>query len=191
MDFQVANWFYHSFGNSKAVLTIAKILTHLGDAWAFVIIIAGLLIFKKIRKLGLYSLATVLITFCFNEFVLKNIIDRARPYESHPEFLSVVELAKYSLPSGSSMPSGHSTVTMCLAVCVFMFNKKIGIGAICVSVLVGITRMILCVHYLTDVLVGFVIGIAFAIAVHYLMNLIYKKLERKDLKNEKNCVSEQ
>lgn len=177
MDFQVANWFYNVFGDNKAVLTIAKIITHLGDVWSFVIIIAGLLIFKKTRKLGLYSLATVLLTFCFNEYVLKSVIDRARPYESHPEFITAIELAKYSFPSGSSMPSGHSTVTMCLAVCEFMFNKKIGIGAICISVIVGITRMILCVHYLTDVLVGFAIGIIFAIAVHYLLNLILKKKE--------------
>lgn len=189
MDFQVANWIYNTFGNNKVILNIAKIITHIGDIWSFVIIIAVLLAIKKTRKLGVYALITVLVTFCFNEYLLKLVVGRARPFESHPEFMSVFELAHYDIPSGSSMASGHSTVTMCLAVCVFMFHKKIGISAICLSVICGLTRLILCVHYLTDVLVGFAVGIAFAIALHYLIDLIYRKIKRKVIKNENNRTS--
>ncbi len=186
MDFQVANWLFNTFGKHKVILTLAKIVTHIGDVLSFVIIIALLLAFKKTRRLGVYSLVTVLITFCFNEYFLKLVVGRARPFEAYPEFLSVLDVAKYKIPNGSSMASGHSTVSMCLAVCVLFFHKKIGIGAIILSVICGLTRMILCVHYLTDVLVGFAIGIAFAVAIHYLLNLIYKKIKRKDLENENN-----
>lgn len=186
MDFQVANWFYNTFGNNKVILTIAKIITHIGDFWSIVAILAVLLAINKTRKLGVYATITVLITFLFNEYFLKLVIGRARPFESHPEFMSVLELAGYDIPSGSSMASGHSTVSMCLAVSVFMFHKKIGIGAISVSVICGLTRMILCVHYLTDVLVGFAVGITFAIAMHYLIKLVQNKIERKVLENENN-----
>ena len=186
MDFQVANWFYNTFGNNKVILTIAKVITHIGDVWSFVVILAVLLAIKKTRKLGIYATVTVLITFCFNEYFLKLVVGRIRPFESHPEFMSVLELAGYDIPSGSSMASGHSTVTMCLAVCVFMFHKKIGIGTIALSVICGLTRLVLCVHYLTDVLVGFAIGIIFAVAIHYLINLVYKKIKRKDIENENN-----
>ena len=186
MDFQVANWFYSTFGNNKVILTIAKIITHIGDFWSIVAILAVLLAINKTRKLGVYALITVLITFLFNEYFLKLVIGRARPFESHPEFMSVLELAGYDIPNGSSMASGHSTVSMCLAVSVFMFHKKIGIGAISVSVICGLTRMILCVHYLTDVLVGFAVGIIFAIAMHYLIKFVQNKIERKVLENENN-----
>lgn len=191
MDFQVANWFYNLFGKNKVILNIAKIITHIGDVWSIVFILAVLLMIKRTRKLGVYATITVLITFCFNEYFLKNIIGRARPFESHPEFMSVLEFVGYEIPSGASMASGHSTVSMCLATCVFMFHKKIGIGAISVSVICGLTRMILCVHYLTDVLVGFAIGIIFAILIHYLIDVIFsgikmKKDKRKVLENENN-----
>ena len=68
---------------------------------------------------------------------------------------------------------------MTLAVSVFMFSKKYGIVAIIVSVIIGLTRMILCVHFLTDVLVGFVVGIIFAILIHYLIKFITKKYLKK------------
>ena len=51
MDFQVANWFYNTFGNNKVILTIAKIITHIGDFWSIVAILAVLLAIKKTRKL--------------------------------------------------------------------------------------------------------------------------------------------
>ena len=186
MDFQVANWFYNTFGKNKVILNIAKVITHIGDVWSIILILAVLLIVKKTRKLGVYATITVLITFFFNEYFLKLIIGRVRPFESHPEFMSVLEFAGYEIPNGSSMASGHSTVSMCLAVCVFMFHKKIGIGAIAVSVICGLTRMILCVHYLTDVLVGFAVGIIFAISIHYLIKFVQNKIERKVLENENN-----
>lgn len=189
MDLQIANWIFETFGSNKVFLKIAYVLTYIGDKWTIILILALLLAFKKTRKLGLYATVTVLITFSFNNYVLKNIIQRDRPFVENPEFLKVLELAGHGLPDSYSMPSGHSITSMCLAVSVFMFHKKIGIGAISLSVVCGITRMILCVHYFTDVLAGFLLGALFAIGIHYLMNLIIKKIkERKDIKYENNSA---
>lgn len=190
MDLRIANWIYDTFGSSKAMLTIANVLTHIGDAVTIIALIAILLIFKKTRKIGLYSMVAVLIAFSINNYVLKNIIERERPFVQNPELINALELISYKVPSGHSMPSGHANASMCLAVSVFMFDKKLGAFGISLSVICGITRMILCVHFLTDVLVGFAFGASVAIGIHYLMNFIIKKInERKVTKNENNSSS--
>lgn len=175
MDLQIANWFYQTFGSNEIFLKIIKAITHLGDAISIITIIAIMLIFKKTRKVGIYAAISVLIAFLINNYLLKTLIDRERPYEINPELLNVMNLVGYEMPSGSSMPSGHSLASMTLAFSIFLHNKKYGIMAIVLSVIIGLTRMILCVHFLTDVLVGFIIGIMFAIMFHYLIKFIIKK----------------
>lgn len=184
MDLNIANWIFDTFGSSKAIATISKIITYLGNKWVIIAIVALLLIFKKTRKVGFYALVTVAITYGFNDFILKNIVKRDRPFVANPELLQMIELASYEIPDGYSMASGHSAVAMCLAVSVFMFHKKIGIGAIVAAVFVGVSRMMLCVHYLTDVLTGFALGIVFAIAIHYLLNYLLKLYVKKRGENK-------
>lgn len=185
MDLQIANWIYKTFGANEVILKIAKFITHFGDAISIITMIALLLIFKRTRKVGCFAMVSVLIAFLVNNYVLKILIARDRPYEANAELLKAIELAGYNLPSRHSMPSGHSLASMTLAVSIFMFNKKYGAIAIGVAVVIGMTRMILCVHYLTDVLVGFSVGILFAITMHYLIKFIIKKyLKRKEIKNE-------
>ena len=188
MDLKIANWFYEVFGTSKTILKIAEIITHFGDAISIIAIVALLLIFKKTRKLGLYAMFTTLITFCFNNYFLKLIISRERPFVQMPELFSVIELIGYKIPSGYSMASGHAMVSMCLAVCIFLFNKKAGSIAIVISTIIGFTRLVLCVHFLSDVLVGFALGTIFAITIHYLIKLITKKYKEKRRKNMKKIV---
>lgn len=190
MDLRIANWIYEAFGANKVMLNIAKVLTHIGDSVTIIILIAMLLIFKKTRKIGLFAGVAVLIAFSINNYVLKNLIERERPFDQNPELMKALELIKYSAPKDYSMPSGHSNATMCLAVSIFMFDKKLGFFGISLSVVCGITRMILCVHFLTDVLVGFTVGASVAIGMHFLMKLIIKKInERKVIKNENNSSS--
>ena len=181
MDLKVANWIFDTFGSNKIFLKVANVLTHIGDAITIISIIALLLIFKKTRRLGFFSLVIVGISYLCNIVILKAIIARERPFVVCPDFMRAIELAGAKLPSGKSMPSGHSLATMTFAMTVFLFNKKIGIGAIVLSVVCGLTRMILCVHYLTDVLLGFALGIVFAIALYYLLKYLEKiYLKRKE-----------
>lgn len=190
MDLQIANWIYNTFGSNQTLLKIANVLTYLGDEITIILIIASLLIFKRTRKLGFYAAIAVMLAFVCNHFALKPIIARDRPYVTNPEFINALTLSGVKIPDSNSMPSGHSLASMALAISIFMFNKKFGIVSILLSVLCGITRMILCVHYLTDVLVGFAVGALFAIGCYYLLNFIIKKyLKRKETKNENNSVS--
>lgn len=189
MDYNISNWIFETVGDSKWFLNLTKIFTHLGDAVTIISIIAILLLFKKTRKLAIYMGITALVVFSLNNFVIKPIVARDRPFVSHPEFLSLLETASYDPPKSYSFASGHSITSMAVAVAVFMFYKKIGIAAMCCSLLIGSTRVILTVHYFSDVLVGFVLGAAVAVGMHYLIKFIESKINLEKRKvNMKTIV---
>ena len=124
------------------------------------------------------------------DFVIKNIIKRDRPFVTHEELKNMCMLAGEELPDGYSMTSGHAAVSMAVAVAIMFFSKKWGGVAIGVSVLVGLSRLGLCVHYPTDVLLGWVVGVAFAIGLHFATNVALKFINSKwGNKNEKNSSS--
>ena len=106
-------------------------------------------------------------------FILKNILQKARPLTE----------ALY-LESSSSFPSGHATIAMALYGFILytlwkhnkhhLKNPLIIFLAILIP-LIGLSRLYLGVHYLSDVLVGYIIGFIWVVISLY----IKKKLNRR------------
>ncbi len=61
--------------------------------------------------------------------------------------------------SGFSFPSSHSSFSMVLGVVIYSINKKLGIVVITSSLLIGLSRIILGVHFTLDILFGWLLGI--------------------------------
>ena len=179
MDYAISNWVLNTFGDSKFFAVASSIVTHLGGWIAITLILVAMIAFKKTRKVGLCCTAAVLLSLLLNNAILKNIVQRTRPFQDHPEMTKICELAKYALPTDFSMASGHASATMAVAISVFMYSKKWGGVALGASVVIGLTRVALLVHYMTDVLVGWCIGCAVAILAYYVIKIIDKKLELK------------
>lgn len=190
MDYSILSWISRTFGESKFIATLAKIFSFIGGKWGVIAIVLLLLCFKKTRKVGLFVMIAGGFTAVLNDIVIKNIIRRDRPFETYPELANMCELAKYEFPDGFSMASGHSATSMAMAVAVMFFSKKWGGVSIAVSVLIGLSRLVLCVHFPTDVLVGWILGAGLSIGLHYLTKLGLKIINKKwGNKNEKNSIS--
>lgn len=190
MDYKILSWVNQVFGESKFVAVIARCLSFLGGEWGMIGIVLALMCFKKTRKIGFYVMIAGGFIWVFNDLILKEIIRRDRPFVTYPELENMCKLAGESLPDGYSMFSGHSSTAMAVAVAIMFFSKKWGSVAVVVAFFIGVSRLILCVHYPTDVLGGFVIGIVLSIGLHYLTNLglkILSSIRRK--RDEKNSVS--
>jgi len=88
-------------------------------------------------------------------FILKNIFYRARPIE-----------ALY-LETDSAFPSGHATIAIALYGFLFYtiwkhdkhyLKKPFIVFLSAIIILIGISRLYLGVHYITDILVGYTVG---------------------------------
>jgi len=120
---------------------------------------------KKILPLALGVVGNALTIF-----VLKNIFDKARP-----------GLGAFYLESSFSFPSGHTAIAVALygylIYTIWSQNhhslKKPAIWLLSILViLIGISRLYLGVHYLSDVLAGYAVGaIWLAIAIRISKNL--------------------
>ncbi len=163
-----------------------KGISFTGNAGAIWIVITLLLLcIKKTRKIGFMCAVSLLLSLIINNFLLKNILARTRPYE-------VIEGLKILIatPTDFSFPSGHTASSFAAATVLFLtLPKKYGIPALIYATLMGFSRLYIGVHYPTDVLAGAVSGILIAI----ITVRIFKKLSdrrKSRLTASKNCHSE-
>lgn len=160
----IANWDESAaeWGKTHATdasTTILKAITQLGGTLGLLVILVsiGAVIYLQRRTWGpvLYLLVIGLGVAGLNN-ILKYIVDRDRP--------TIAQLAGHS---GSSFPSGHSAAAAAcwaaIALVVFRRSSRrtraIGAaGAVFIAVAVAATRVLLGVHWLTDVIAGVVVG---------------------------------
>ena len=113
--------------------------------------------------------------FCL---VVKHIVKRPRP-----EFIALIEETGYSFPSAHSMGSFVVFGFLIFIVWKYLKNKpiKITLTAVlsCLVVIIGYTRVYLGVHYITDVLAGFLAGGAYLVVAIFAFNIIEKKINLK------------
>lgn len=152
---------------------IILFITSLGDAgWFWILLLIGMLLSVKYRKIGMTGLAALLIGFLITNLCLKNMVARIRPYEII-EGLELIGKRAHDF----SFPSGHSTCSMAASVVLFAkLPKKFGIPALTLGVFICFTRLYIGIHYPTDVLIGMLIGIIAALTA---MKII--KQERTDI----------
>ena len=89
---------------------------------------------------------------------IRGFVERPRPFRTH-DGLDVLVSGK----SDYSFVSDHATITMAVAVGVFVANRKFGVVGIGLALLEGFCRVYMGVHYPTDVVGGFALGTAVAL----------------------------
>jgi len=154
-------------------------ITHFGDGGIFWIAWAVLLLlFPKHRKTGLaMGIALILGVVVCNLF-LKIQIARPRPF-NFPASIYGTEILLIAENSDMSFPSGHTIASFEAAVALIVFNRKMGIPAMILAVLVSFSRLYLFVHYPTDVIASVILGTLFALIGVWVMKKYYDKLPEK------------
>jgi undecaprenyl-diphosphatase len=142
---------------SPALLAVARAVTLAGDPvllWVLVLTASLLLYRRGARRLVLFLLA-VRVGAQLLSSGLKLAVDRARPVFDQP-----VDTAL-----GAAFPSGHAlgaaAVWTALAVIVLPLARRrllVLLAAVGIAVAVAISRVLLGVHYLTDVIGGLLLG---------------------------------
>lgn len=151
--------------------------TKLGDDGIFLIILSLILIvFKKTRKVGAAMLGAIIIGALFTNISIKPIIARPRPYIDETHIFHQWWLdAGAHVESEFSFPSGHTTSAMAVMTGLFFTtNKKYSWTAFIFAIVMGITRIYLCVHFPSDVLGGLIVGFLAGLISSLIVNAFYK-----------------
>lgn len=170
---------------------IVKFITHSGDhGYLWITLLLILLCIPKTRRAALIGAATLIVTFIITNLCLKPWISRTRPYEVVVGLTRIIEKQ-----SDRSFPSGHTANSMAVGVSLWLisrkyemlgdeklyFPKSAGWIVLIWSILVGLSRLYVGVHFPTDVLGGAIIAVLDSLLVYHLylyIRKVYNKIHQ-------------
>ncbi|MFX1514102.1 MAG: phosphatase PAP2 family protein, partial [Promethearchaeota archaeon] len=146
--------------------TLIGLITVFGSTLSIVVLVA--IIFWCVDKRLALILAFTTAISEFTNDLLKGIFGFVRPYQHNSEIRPVKDFIG-ELPEDYSFPSGHSQSTgaFCSSAYLMTRNRIIGLFGMIMIVIVPLTRILLGVHYLSDVIVGAFLGVCFGLGVNY------------------------
>jgi membrane-associated phospholipid phosphatase len=158
-------------GLRPSVLAIADIVTTLGNSlWYFIILVPVFIYFWFLAKNKLWSKRIIFILVSLSISGLLNLLIKWLAGRYRPNMLEKGYFGFNYFGVGydlNSFPSGHTVTAFSLAAAVSILFPRAGIAAFIIAISIGITRIILTSHYLSDVIAGAGIGILCTLAVKY------------------------
>ena len=184
IDNIIAQWAYDIRGSKDSFMFwFNRIITELGYTYFVIFIILLMGIIWKFKSKTWFFGITILMSWIFQK-IIKAIINRPRPDDT----------MWWMTESSSSFPSGHSITVACVFILLIYFVLtsetvklwiKYLISALSILAIffVGFSRIILGVHYFTDVIGGIIFGAIFAllgiIAYNIYLNIRLKNKDKK------------
>ena len=160
-DRDVSAWAERAVAGSPALLQAAQAVTLLGDPVGITVVAAllALVLWRRGHaRLALYVVAARVGALVLSQG-LKQLVDRARPVFEAP----VAEALGPSFPSGHALGSAvFWTTCAVLLVPRVRWPRLLVVGAVLVAVGVSASRVLLGVHYLSDVTGGLLLGLGWA-----------------------------
>lgn len=142
-----------------------KYISKTGDGYLYFVLGAVLFYFDVTHGALFFYTALLAYSLEVPIFIfLKHAFKRRRPLELLSQFSSIIK------PSDKfSLPSGHTAAAFLMATIIAHFYPALAIPAYAWAGLVGLSRIVLRVHFPLDVVIGMGLGISFAlISIHIL-----------------------
>ncbi len=142
----------------RLVTPVARILSHTGDGYlpALTILVCFNLANPLYRQLA-WQLTLLFLIERVIYFVAKNTLRRQRPAESLNAFTALVVAS-----DKFSFPSGHTSAATLYAAIIYLHFPLTGALLLFWAAGVGASRVVLGVHYPSDILAGACLGLAIA-----------------------------
>ena len=161
VDATVSQELHEWVRDSPLLIDVWKVVSLLGSPAWFYVLVGGAAIYMWRRghpRIALFLVATGLLGGLLNSTV-KVIVDRPRPTWAEP----VATAGGMSFPSGHAMAVTVNYGALLLAFLPLIARRwrpyAVGVG-VTIILAVGISRLVLGVHYVTDVLGGYLLGAA-------------------------------
>ena len=147
--------FIQKYMTSPIMDKVMVFITTLGNSGGLWIILSIILICsKRYRMTGIMMGVGLILSLVVGNIILKPAFARLRPFQVKEG----VELL-INAPRDFSFPSGHTLASAISAAILLFREKKLGLPALIVAILIAFSRLYLYVHFPTDVLGGAVFGV--------------------------------
>ena len=141
----------HRYPNRSIIQKYARYVSASGDGYMFIILGVLLIIYKEYLLLQTFALAFVLERFIY--VFAKQLFKRNRPPNAINGFKSIVIPSDYF-----SMPSGHTSAAFVTLVFLAYLTPLSLFATIPWATAIGASRIILGVHFPSDILAGSLLG---------------------------------
>lgn len=150
-----------------------------GTLW--IMISAVMLFFPRTRKVGWISLLTMLLCYIGNDLIVKEIVQRPRPFLDLPQLTTLVPQ-----PSSWSFPSGHACSSFAAANIYRRGQEPRWMKGVfwVLAVAMAFSRPYVGVHYPSDVLVGACVGLLGSALLWWLLEPPYDRLAERIAKKK-------
>lgn len=154
-----------SVRESRPVLSFMQLISFLGYPGWFIVLVGGIAInfwVRGGRRVPVYLVTTSTLG-ALVDTIVKNVVNRDRPSLDEP----IAEAFGKSFPSGHTMMATVVYGMLLLVVLPLVAKRRrpwLIAGTTLLVALIGFSRLALGVHFITDVLGGFVLGLAWLAA---------------------------
>jgi len=163
----------NEFSSNTAVASLSLVVTQFGGE--LILALIGVAYYVLDRRENAELLVGILFVIVLSDFVLfiiKGAYFRPRPYQT---------LANVILPigpdEGSSFPSGHVTRGFAVVTMILLLKGRNQSPLLVVSTAVAVSRVLIGVHFPSDVLAGSLLGVVLAlVSVKLLSRYIFPRI---------------
>jgi undecaprenyl-diphosphatase len=146
-------------GSARVLRAVLTAVTHAGGAASAITLAAlPLLGVRPLAPAGYAPLAALVVSHLVVQ-IFKRTVGRPRPSRTLSTRATIAE------PDRFSFPSGHAAAAMSIAVVYAVLFPAVAVPVILAAAAVGLTRVLLGVHYPGDVIAGQAIAAVTALAV--------------------------
>lgn len=158
---KVSNWIRGNETRLKIFLALYKSMPII-IACGYVIAVGYMIIMREMAVVvRIISVPVVTLVICT---VLRKLVNEDRPYVAY-NFEPIIKKDK----TGESFPSRHMVSAAIIAMSALYVNTTFGIVMMVIALLCGVIRPLAGVHYIHDIISGFIMGIACGIIGFYVI----------------------
>ncbi len=162
-DFKIFYFFNNWAGQNEMLDYIFIFLAEYLEYFLILAFFLFLVFWKKYSlkdkiKFGIFGLGSAIIARFVMVEIIRFLVHRPRPF-------LIEQVHQLVQESSYSFPSGHATFYFALATAVYVLNKKIGAAFFLIAGVISLSRVIVGVHWPSDILAGMFLGIIITILI--------------------------
>jgi membrane-associated phospholipid phosphatase len=169
---------------SRPVLDIAQIVTVTGESkWYYILFVPAYVVFRFVLKNKLWSMRILFLFISISASGLINMLIKWLAGRNRP--INLFNNGQFGfdyfrvIHESTSFPSGHTATSFALAAAISMLFPRLSIPAFAAAVAIGMSRVMITSHYLSDVFAGAGLGILCTLFIKSIFDQYHVQLVRK------------